>query len=931
MAGASLRRIYALPSAGSLSTLVVLPLVGFALFGAGRGLAAELPVPAAAAVGQPAAKSAGAAPVVKPAAVPAGAAPAAAAPAGAAPAALPAGVMPPSALTKPALTKPAQTKPVLTNPAAPSPAAAAQPVGPAVAVPLPAQGKPPLPATATPLPAQAKPPLPTKATPLPGTVTPLPAAVPGAKGVPAGQVPLPGGASGTPLAAPAASPLPVPSFGTPAPGAPAPGVPAPGVPAPGVPAPGAPAAEAPAAGAPLLEPTPTNEPKVLLSEVAVEGLAGHPEQQRLEQAVYGAMTVTPGTQVSRSQLRKDLAAIYASGWFSDVRMQPKDGPLGVRLVVTVLPYPVLTKVTLEPADAKLPAAVLEETFAGDYGRTVNLNSLQNRMQSLQRWYADQGYSLARVTGPGRIGPDGTVQLLVRQGSVAGVEVQFLDKEGNATDDKGLPIRSKTKTWVVSREISMKAGDLFNRRKLEDDIKRLYGTGLFSDVKVSLRPIADDPGRITIVLGVVEQSTGSLSGGLGYSQSQGVFGQIQVQDSNLFGRAWDLATSFTYGQFGGLFDITFTDPWIKGDPFRTAFRAKAFISRDVPQVFQSQSNGNIYTVSEFYQAPGANLNSYAYNINSSDNPLGTTFGSVQEASSESPGTSWFNYNGNSVVVQRIGGNLQLVRPLNGGNPFKRAAWSVIAGLSAQQVKPMNVNGQSMPYGVVNNDFNASGSNVPFNSVVCVAYNCASLNQLVGLRLATTMNTLYDPRNPTSGDFFSLGTEQFISVGPDSPTFNRVRGSYTHFIPVNWLKFYKGCRPGAKPGECKQALAFQVSAGTVLGNLPPYEAFCLGGGNSVRGYYDCDLGVGKSFGEATLEYRFPLFSIVSGELFVDGGTSFGSQNNVPGNLGTLLGKPGEGFSVGTGVIVTTPVGPLRLEVASQDFSSNWRFNLGVGWKF
>ena len=47
--------------------------------------------------------------------------------------------------------------------------------------------------------------------------------------------------------------------------------------------------------------------------------------------------------------------------------------------------------------------------------------------------------------------------------------------------------------------------------------------------------------------------------------------------------------------------------------------------------------------------------------------------------------------------------------------------------------------------------------------------------------------------------------------------------------------------------------------------------------------------------------------------------------------LLGKPGEGFSIGTGLIVTTPVGPLRLEVASQDLTGNWRFNLGVGWKF
>jgi len=196
----------------------------------------------------------------------------------------------------------------------------------------------------------------------------------------------------------------------------------------------------------------------------------------------------------------------------------------------------------------------------------------------------------------------------------------------------------------------------------------------------------------------------------------------------------------------------------------------------------------------------------------------------------------------------------------------------------------------------------------------------------------MNTLNDPRNPTQGNFLSLGTEQFISVGPNSPTFNRLRGSFTHYIPVNWLKLYKGCRP--KPGEtgdCKQALAFQVSAGANVGQLPPYEAFCLGGGNSVRGYYDCDLGVGRSFAEATLEYRFPIFSIISGEVFVDGGTTFGSQSSVPGNPGGLLLKPGQGFSVGTGLIVTTPVGPLRLEVASQDFSGNWRFNLGVGWKF
>lgn len=739
-----------------------------------------------------------------------------------------------------------------------------------------------------------------------------------------------------PEATPPAGATPV----TPAPGA-TPASPAP-APAPAPTAtpgatPGPPAASDDRPGRPSLAPAPapsaSAEPRVLISEVVIEGLADHPEAERLELAAYGAMVVTPGNSITRSELERDLQAIYATGWFSDVRIQPQDGPLGVRLVVSVVPNPVLTKVSLDPADAKVPETVVQETFAGDYGKTLNLVTLQGRMQELQKWYADQGFSLARVTGPSRIGPDGDVQLLVRQGTVKGVEVQFLNKEGSATNDKGQPIKGKTKEWVITREISIKTGEIFNRRNLEDDLKRLYGTGLFSDVKVTLRPEPEDPGSVVIVLGVVEQSTGSLSGGLGYSQSQGVFGQIQVQDSNLFGRAWDLSTSFTYGQFGGLADISFSDPWIKGDKYRTAFRFKAFVSRDAPQVFQSQNNGNFFTVSDFYQAPGTEV---AYNIFSPFNPLLEAFPSVTAAriAAETSGQnlSWFQFDGNSVLIQRVGANVQFVRPLNGGNPFKRAPWTVLLGLTGQVATPMDFSGTSRRFALATPNEATSLLAAPTSSIICVAYNCAARNQLVGLRLAATMSTLNDPRNPTQGNFLSIGTEQFFSVGPDSPTFNRIRGSFTHYIPVRWLKFYKGCRPKAGETEdCKQALAFQVSAGTVIGDLPPYEAFCLGGGNSVRGYFDCDLGVGRSFGEATIEYRFPLFSIVSGELFIDGGTTFGSQAKVPGNLGGLLNKPGSGFSIGTGLIVTTPVGPLRLEVASQDFTGEWRFNLGVGWKF
>ena len=681
--------------------------------------------------------------------------------------------------------------------------------------------------------------------------------------------------------------------------------------------PGSPAAESPTAS-PSLAPQAKPEPKVLISEVVVKGTEGHPERERLDLAVYDAMATRPGSRVTRSELQGDLSAIYATGWFADVRIQPVDSPLGVQLVVTVVPNPVLTKVELDGVGrkTKIPPTLIPNTFAADYGKTLNLNALQSRIAELQRWYADQGYSLARISGPTRVSPAGVVQLLVKEGSVAGVEVQFLNKEGESTNDKGQPIKGKTKPWVVTREISIKPGDPFNRRQLEEDIKRLYGTGLFGDVKVTLRPVAGNPGEVTIVLGIVEQSTGSLSGGIGYSQSQGVFGQVQLQDNNLGGRAWDAALNVTYGQFGGLADVSFTDPWLKGDKYRTAFRTKVYLSRDVPQLLQSQNNGYFSTVSKV--------------SNGFFNNSPTTLANTNSAN----GSPWFTIDGNTVAIQRTGATVSFVRPLNGGDPYKKAPWSLVAGVNAQEARPMNFGGQSMPFAVATSNF-TNPNQTQVQNVICIAYNCengAISNPLLGVRLAATMTTLNDPRNPTSGNFLSLGTEQFVSVGQNSPTFNRMRASGTHFIPVNWLKLYKGCRP--KPGQkkdCNQALAFQLSLGTNVGQLPVYEAFCLGGNNSVRGYYDCDLGVGKSFGEATIEYRFPIFSIISGEVFIDGGTTFNTQANVPGNPGGILQKAGSGSSPGVGLIVTTPVGPLRLEAATQNFTSNWRFNLGVGWKF
>jgi outer membrane protein insertion porin family len=253
------------------------------------------------------------------------------------------------------------------------------------------------------------------------------------------------------------------------------------------------------------------------------------------------------------------------------------------------------------------------------------------------------------------------------------------------------------------------------------------------------------------------------------------------------------------------------------------------------------------------------------------------------------------------------------------------------MNFKKVKMIDGDGNRKPYG----DMTPTTGNI--SDIICIGFtpedgSCPIENTLISVVANTSRNNLNNSANPTSGDKLSIGSEQFISVGQSSPTFNRMRASYSFFIPAKLINLTSGCKSSdVVNDDCPQAFGFQFKAGTIFGELPPYEAFCMGGTSSIRGWASCDLAVSKSFVEGTVEYRFPVWKMISGSLFVDAGSDLGSQKDVPGKPGKLLKKSGSGYSLGGGVGVKTPVGPLRLDVASKDLSGDWRYTLGVGWKF
>ncbi len=635
-----------------------------------------------------------------------------------------------------------------------------------------------------------------------------------------------------------------------------------------------------------------NKESVLISEIIIEGWENHPEGRKLELAAYDSMSIKPGSIVDNRILNQDLNAIYASGWFSGVKIKSQEGPLGVRLIVNVVPNPILKKVQLKPKNSVISNEYVDDIFNNYYGTTLNLNEFQNKIEIIKKRYEKEGYSLARINGPDRISDDGVVTLKVSEGIISEVKIRFPDSDGEFVID-GKPRKGKTKDWVVKRELKTQPGSIFNRKILEADIGRLYATSLFDDVKVSLGPDKLNPGQVVIFLDLSEQRTGSLTGGLGYSNGSGIFASIGLQETNALGRAWSTNLNLNFGEYSTTYNFSLSDPWIKGDKHKTSFRTNVFLSRDYPQEFKSEKNGRIYAVDDT-------------NTSTSD-----TF--------------------SSIVLEKTGGGFSFSRPLNGGDPFKVAKWRVLAGMNFKKVKMIDGDGNKKPYG----DRTPTTGNI--NDIICIGFtpndgSCPEENTLVSIIASTSRNNLNNSINPTSGNKFSFGTEQFVSVGKNSPTFNRMKVSYSFFIPTKLINLTKACKSSdATSEDCPQAIGFQFKAGTILGQLPPYEAFCMGGTSSVRGWGSCDLAVSKSFVEGTAEYRFPVWRMISGALFVDAGSDLGSQEEVPGKPGKLLQKSGSGFSLGGGVGVKTPIGPLRLDVASKDLSGDWRYTLGVGWKF
>jgi outer membrane protein insertion porin family len=190
-----------------------------------------------------------------------------------------------------------------------------------------------------------------------------------------------------------------------------------------------------------------------------------------------------------------------------------------------------------------------DDVAADKGY-FSLETMQDDAKTLTAFYAEYGYAFAEVNPiPGkRAGEAGVVDIAYEIQKKQKVYIRQAVIEGNV----------RTRDNVILRELRLSDGDLFVGSKLQRSINRLNLLDFFETAESELVPTGKEE-EVDLHIKVKEKSTGSISGGFGYStySQLGVTGTIM--EKNLFGKGYNAAFQAYFSDRYTAYHLTLNNP------------------------------------------------------------------------------------------------------------------------------------------------------------------------------------------------------------------------------------------------------------------------------------------------------------------------------------------------------------------------------------
>lgn len=159
----------------------------------------------------------------------------------------------------------------------------------------------------------------------------------------------------------------------------------------------------------------------------------------------------------------------------------------------------------------------------------NLTVMQDDIQKLKDVYTGYGYAFAQINVDTPLDKaNGIVDVYYILQPNEKVYIRNVILEGN----------TETRDNVILRELRLADGQAYDGSKVQRSIERLNNTNYFKDVNVDLLPTGD-PGEVDMKLSVVENETGRIGLGIGYSTYDNVGVSANIQKDNLYGKGYSV--------------------------------------------------------------------------------------------------------------------------------------------------------------------------------------------------------------------------------------------------------------------------------------------------------------------------------------------------------------------------------------------------------
>jgi len=209
---------------------------------------------------------------------------------------------------------------------------------------------------------------------------------------------------------------------------------------------------------------------------------------------------------------------------------------------------------------KLNPGELEGAIQVKAGAPYNQEQVDKSVEKMMLALSDRGYAFMQVRPvPARDGASHTIAITFSVEEAPHIYVERIDIVGN----------TKTKDFVIRRELRIAEGDAVNAFLLERARTRVQALGFFKSVTLK-RKIGSAPDRIVVTIEVIEDDTRSLSFGVGYSLTQGIVGDVSLTERNLFGNGEKLTVKLGGGSATLQAELGFTEPHLLDTNFSAGF-------------------------------------------------------------------------------------------------------------------------------------------------------------------------------------------------------------------------------------------------------------------------------------------------------------------------------------------------------------------------